>query len=77
MYADLASEKDKSIVYKNHIKAMHLSALYYAMGSMDNMDDIVTDYIACMTDDYFIDLCAHLHIDDKLISEIKYHEYFE
>jgi len=39
-------------------------------------DDIVTDYIACMTDDYFIDLFAQLFPNDPLNREIKYISYF-
>lgn len=40
-------------------------------------NEIVTDFIASMTDDYFIDICRHLHIDDALCEKISYHEYFE
>ena len=39
-------------------------------------DDIVTDFIASMTDDYFVDICKNLHIDDERIKKLKYHEYF-
>ncbi len=38
--------------------------------------EIVTDFIASMTDDYFIDVCHLLHIDDEVLSRIRYHEYF-
>lgn len=40
-------------------------------------NEIVTDFIASMTDDYFIDICAALHIDDKALSKISYYEYFQ
>ena len=40
-------------------------------------NDIVTDFIASMTDDYFIDICKYLHIDDGLMKQLKYREYFE
>ena len=40
-------------------------------------DEIVTDYIASMTDDYFIDICRELHLDDSLMNKLKYHDYFE
>lgn len=40
-------------------------------------DDIVADAIACMTDDYFVDVCTELHIDDEALSKIKYHSYFD
>lgn len=39
-------------------------------------DDIVTDFIASMTDDYFIDICRELHLNDELLGKLKYHEYF-
>ncbi len=39
-------------------------------------NEIVTDFIASMTDDYFIDICKHLHIDDGLIKKLNYREYF-
>ena len=40
-------------------------------------DDIVTDFIASMTDDYFIDICRHLHLDDPLLNTLRYKEYFD
>ena len=40
-------------------------------------DDIVTDFIASMTDDYFIDICRHLHLDDPLLDTLRYKEYFD
>ena len=40
-------------------------------------DDIVCDFIASMTDDYFIDICRELHLNDSLLDTLKYHEYFE
>lgn len=33
-------------------------------------NDVVTDYIASMTDDSFIELCKYLHINDKLTASI-------
>lgn len=39
-------------------------------------NDIVTDFIASMTDDYFIDICRYLHIDDEKMEQLRYHEYF-
>lgn len=40
-------------------------------------DDIVTDFIGSMTDDYFIDICRHLHLDDPLLDTLRYKEYFD
>ena len=39
-------------------------------------DEIVTDFIASMTDDYFIDICKVLHLNDQLLDNLKYNEYF-
>ena len=39
-------------------------------------DDIVVDYIASMTDDYFIDLYHHLYGDDEIMKEVQYIDYF-
>ena len=39
-------------------------------------DEIVTDFIASMTDDYFIDICRELHLNDALLDKLEYHEYF-
>ncbi len=41
------------------------------------VDDIAADFIASMTDDYFIDICRELHLDDNLLQTLHYHEYFE
>lgn len=42
-----------------------------------NVDDIVVDYIASMTDDYFLDLFVHEFPDDELCTKIHYTQYFE
>ena len=39
-------------------------------------EDIVVDFIASMTDDYFIDLHRHLFPDDKLNDQVSYQDYF-
>ena len=39
-------------------------------------NEIVTDFIASMSDDYFIDICKYLHIDDALVNKLEYVEYF-
>ena len=39
-------------------------------------DDIVVDYIASMTDDYFIDLYAYLFPDDPFNQKVRYIPYF-
>ena len=49
---------------------------YESRAIIADPNEIVTDYIASMTDDYFIDICRHLHINDEAINILKYHEYF-
>ena len=41
----------------------------------NEIDDIVADYIASMTDDYLIDLCNHYFPDGRF--DVKYVGYFE
>jgi hypothetical protein len=30
-----------------------------------------------MTDDYFIDICRYLHLNDPLLDTLRYKEYFD
>lgn len=77
LLADLKKGDESSLIYRHHIGSV-LSDFKYR----DNKDylneepnDIVVDYIASMTDDYFIDLHEHLFPNSKY--KIKYHSYFE
>ena len=88
LYAELlkqAKNPDKnSILYKHHIEYLRTAnraARYfdtkdfldaYMSGSPD---DIVVDFIASMTDDYFIDLYHYLFPNGKY--DVKYVSYFE
>lgn len=88
LYAELlkqAKNLDKnSILYKHHIEYLrtaNLAARYfdtkdfldaYVSGSPD---DIVVDFIASMTDDYFIDLYHYLFPNGKY--DVRYVGYFE
>ena len=68
--SDLICGNKSSPIYTHHIdyvnKAHYKRSVPYEASSPD---DIVTDYIASMTDDYFIDLYAHLfpESDKKII----------
>ncbi len=74
LLADLAN--DGGLVRRHHINYVNRRRRYYGADEPYEKttppDDIVTDYIASMTDDYFIDLCARL-FDGK----IKYVGYFD
>lgn len=43
----------------------------------ESPDEIVTDFIASMTDDYFVDVCRELHLNDSLLEKLHYYEYFD
>ena len=40
------------------------------------VDDIAVDFIASMTDDYFIDLYRKLYPDDPINGQVIYKDYF-
>lgn len=77
---DIKNRNFDSPVFKHHLNNHIFDECY--RGGKDgksitaDANDIVTDFIASMTDDYFIDICGYLHINDKLVQEISYREYF-
>ena len=66
-----------SVIYKHHIDAVCEACRYYENWdySKEEPNQIVADYIASMTDDYFIELYKHLFPDSK--RAVEYHSYFE
>lgn len=77
LLADLKNGDKNSLIYRHHIDSVLSDFMY-----RDNKDylneepnDIVVDYIASMTDDYFIDLHKQLFPNSRY--RIKYHSYFE
>ncbi len=74
---DLKKGDESSVIYRHHIKYVDKRRGYYGAGSYrdeNSEDDIVADYIASMTDDYFIDLCAFLLPDAP---KVYYTGYFD
>ena len=74
---DLKSGDTSKIIFKSHIDYINRRRGYYTAvpyESISTEDDIVTDFIASMTDDYFIDICAHLLPDAP---KVKYVGYFD
>lgn len=70
---DLKTGSDKSFIRKNFINEPYLEEYYNAIKEKKYSDaDIAVDYIACMTDDYFIDLCKEMGFSER----IKYNGYF-
>ncbi len=62
LLTDVLEDNRDSVVYKHHIDYIREQTKYYAVTdyATQKPDDIVVDYIAGMTDDYFIDLYHYL-----------------
>lgn len=81
MYTQLLKDakegRKDSIIYRHHISYINDMTKYYTEKKYEDNDpnDIVMDYIASMTDDYFVDLYKHLFPKGKY--DVKYIGYFE
>lgn len=76
LVCDLRKKNSRSVVFRHHID--YVSIAHYDRENPyaeESADQIVADYIASMTDDYFIDLYKFLFPESDL--EIKYKGYFE
>ncbi len=71
---DVICQNQNSPIFAHHINNPILGKSY--QNSSVDPNEKVVDFIASMSDDYFIDICKYLHIDDTLVEKIKYHEYF-
>lgn len=73
----LVSKDEDSIIYRHHIKFIRDALKYYKGYDYlkEEPNQIVADYIASMTDDYFIDLHQELFPDSEY--KIEYVSYFE
>lgn len=73
----LKSKDESSIIYKHHIRFIKAALRYYKDFDYltEESNQIVVDYIASMTDDYFIELHKKLFPDSKY--KIEYISYFE
>ena len=80
---DLNDDHYPSVIYKHHLNNSIVGNYYrhfekrYIEKDKHDLNDIVVDFIASMTDDYFIDVFRFLFPDDPLNSKIKYIEYFD
>lgn len=76
LLSDLENENSASPIFTHHIsfvnKAHYRRDIPY---EETEPNQLVTDYIASMTDDYFVDLYSYLFPNDKL--QIEYKGYFE
>ena len=74
---DLRRNDASSIIYRHHIDAVREGCRHYEDWDYgrEEPNRIVVDYIASMTDDYFIELYKHLFPDSD--KSVEYHSYFE
>ncbi len=75
---DLKEGNKSSIIYSHHIDYVNQYRGYYAADTPyeeEEKNQIVVDYLASMTDDYFIDLFRHLFPDSKY--RVNYISYFD
>ena len=77
LLADLKAEDESSVIYKHHIAYVSAGLKYYRdINYLENEpNQIVVDYIASMTDDYFVALHKLLFPDSKY--SVKYKSYFD
>lgn len=74
---DIKNENRSSVIFKHHIDDIQKSCRYYEDWDYISEDpnQIVTDYIASMTDDYFVELYRQMFPNSKY--DIKYYSYFD
>lgn len=77
---DVKEGKASSPVFRHHIAYVKAKTKFYGDGKRrdyleEQPEQIVTDYIASMTDDYFLSL--HRYLFPKSSLKIEYHSYFE
>ena len=77
LYRQAADRDRSSVLWRHHIEHINEQRAHYtdADYSLEDPHQIVTDYIASMTDDYFIAL--HRYLFPKSPYEIKYKSYFD
>ena len=77
LLSDIKQGNKNSFIFKHHINDINYQTKYYSQFDYINEspDFIVSDYIASMTDDYFIELYREMFPDSKF--KIEYKSYFE
>ncbi|MDR3315751.1 MAG: HD domain-containing protein [Coriobacteriales bacterium] len=75
LYSDLTRGDAQSYIYRHHINNVRKQRNYYGAAT-DYADEepnqIVVDYLASMTDDYFVDLHEHYFPGEEQITYIPY-----
>lgn len=80
---DLKKEDQNSLIYRHYVNGKitenYCRELIKRHGktNIQGLNDIVSDFIASMTDDYFIDAFSYLYREHELTKKINYIEYFD
>ncbi len=78
---ELKAGDKNSLIYKNYLNdyiiGKNYETYYKTEGNAYREDDIVCDFIASMTDDYFLEAFAYLFPNDGLNSLVKRVDYFD
>ena len=89
---DIAKRDTGSLIFQSHILHKIYGSAYrerekekgaevdlYDLNKyrLDKPDDIVVDFIASMTDDYFLEAFRHLFPGDKLNKKVRFTDYFD
>jgi len=75
---DLMDKGEHSLIFKEHVEYVESFTKFYARGARyreEPVSDLVVDYLASMTDDYFVDLFRELFPDSNL--KVSYKGYFD
>ncbi len=81
--ADVLAHDEQSLIYKHYLHDGYIRENYFSDFSSENYpriddpNDMVVDFIASMTDDYFIDAFALLFPNSKLNNAIRFSGYFD
>ena len=80
---ELIADDHDSLIYQHYLHGSIVGNFYrhpkkrYIQTDIHDPSDIVADYIASMTDDYFVDAFSYLFPHHELTNKIKYIEYFD
>ncbi|MDO5155093.1 MAG: HD domain-containing protein [Eubacteriales bacterium] len=78
LLSDLKQHNDKSVIFRHHIDFLNEDNAFYGVDNyleVTEENQIVVDFIASMTDDYFVDLYEYLF--PKSSQQIRYVSYFD
>lgn len=78
LYDDLINGREDSLIFKHHMNFVRDNEKYYDAEfsyRYSEPNQIVVDYLASMTDDYFVDLYKHLFPNGKY--SVDYISYFD